>query len=56
MAGEDSGAEYEKIRRTNQEVFQIMEKFFELVENSLLISIAVEEKMAFFLYIIKEEE
>lgn len=53
---EECEAEYEKIRRNHQEVFEIMGKFFELVEKSLMVSIPTEEKMAFFLYIIKEGE
>lgn len=54
-ASEEFNAEYAKIRREHSEIFAIMEKFFELVESSLQVRIPVEEKTAFFLYIIKED-
>lgn len=47
--------EYTKIQKEHKEIFDIMEKFFELVEGTLRVKIPVEEKTAFFLYIIKEE-
>ena len=50
----DYETEYSRIRREHKEIFEIMEKFFGLVEESLQVSIAIEEKMAFFLYIIKQ--
>lgn len=52
---ESSAGEYEKLRREHRKVFEIMEKFFELVEQALMVNITVEERIAFFLYIIKEE-
>lgn len=52
---EEFNAEYAKIRREHGEIFAIMEKFFQLVESSLQVRIPVEEKTAFFLYIIKED-
>lgn len=48
--------EYTKIEKDHRVIFEIMEKFFTLVENSLQVSITIEEKIAFFLYIIKEEK
>ncbi len=53
---EEYEAEYASIQRKHTEIFEIMEKFFDLVENSLHVSISIEEKIAFFLYIIQEEE
>lgn len=47
--------EHSKIRTRHKEIFEIMETFFELVENSLQVKISTEERTAFFLYIIKEE-
>lgn len=55
QGSEEFSAEYSKIRKEHREIFDIMEKFFDLVESSLRIRISVEEKTAFFLYIIKEE-
>ena len=37
-------------------IYEIMEQFFKLVENSLQVSISIEEKIAFFLYIIGGNE
>ncbi len=54
-ASHELKAEYESIRENHKECFTIMEKFFELVEESLQVKIPVSEKMAFFLYIIKED-
>lgn len=54
-SSEEFNAEYAKIRREHGEIFAIMEKFFQLVESSLQVRIPVEEKTAFFLYIIKED-
>lgn len=55
-ASEDYSAEYAKIQKNHTQIFEIMEKFFDLVESSLHVSISIEEKIAFFLYIINEEE
>lgn len=54
-ASDELKEEYEALREHHKECFIIMEKFFELVEESLQVKIPVSEKMAFFLYIIKEE-
>lgn len=52
---DDSEEEYAKIQVQHREVFEIMERFFTLVESSLMVSITIEEKIAFFVYIIKED-
>lgn len=52
---DDSEEEYARIQVKHREVFEIMERFFTLVENSLMVSITIEEKIAFFVYIIKED-
>lgn len=44
--------EYKKICKNHNVVFEIMEKFFLLVEKSLKISISIKERIAFFLYIL----
>ncbi len=53
---EEMEEEYIKIEENHRVIFEVMEKFFALVENSLQVSITIEEKIAFFLYIIKEEK
>ncbi len=52
---EEMEEEYIKIEEDHRVIFEIMEKFFALVENSLQVSITIEERIAFFLYIVKEE-
>ncbi|MEG0166081.1 BglG family transcription antiterminator [Anaerorhabdus sp.] len=47
---------YERIIRNHNEIYLIMEKFFELVEKSLLITISRNERYAFYMYIISERE
>lgn len=47
---------YYKLKEKYNSVFVIMEKFFRLVEDVLLISISISEKHSFFLYIINNEE
>lgn len=46
---------YLKFRDEQRYVFNLMEKFFALVEESLLISIPIHERYAFFLYIFNKE-
>ena len=53
---EEYEEEYASIQKNHTQIFEIMEKFFDLVEDSLHVSISIEEKIAFFLYIINEEE
>lgn len=48
--------DYYDIASRHHRVFTIMEKFFQLVEDALLITIPISERHAFFLYIIKHEE
>lgn len=47
-------AEYQNIQKEHKEIYGIMEKFFDLVEGALRVKIPLEEKTAFFLYMIKE--
>ena len=49
---EEDIEQYAAIARKQGSIFEIMEKFFTLVESSLLITIPVKERIAFFLYII----
>ena len=49
---EEDMEQYTAIARKHGGIFEIMEKFFTLVERSLLITIPVKERIAFFLYII----
>ncbi len=49
-------AEYEMIAEKHGVIFEIMERFFDLVEKSLKVKILVKERIAFFLYIILKEE
>ncbi len=49
---EDFVKEYKRIKEEYPDVYLIMERFFELVEDSLQISITKSEKVAFFLYIL----
>lgn len=53
---ENDQREYERIAEKHGVVYEIMEKFFELVENSLNVTIVAKERIAFFLYIILKEE
>ena len=53
---ENDQREYEHIAEKHGVVYEIMEKFFELVENSLNVTIVAKERIAFFLYIILKEE
>lgn len=46
---------YYKYRDEQSNVFDLMEKFFALVEESLLITIPIHERYAFFLYIFNKE-
>lgn len=46
---------YFKYRDEQKYVFNLMEKFFALVEESLLITIPIHERYAFFLYIFNKE-
>lgn len=46
---------YYKYRDEHSNVFNLMEKFFALVEESLLITIPIHERYAFFLYIFNKE-
>lgn len=46
---------YFKYRDEQRYVFNLMEKFFALVEESLLITIPIHERYAFFLYIFNKE-
>ncbi len=48
--------EYIRISNEHRVIYEIMEQFFKLVENSLQVSISIEEKIAFFLYIIGGNE
>ncbi len=52
---EDLVEAYMQIRNEHGNVFNLMEKFFSLVEESLLITIPIQERYAFFLYIINKE-
>lgn len=47
---------YLQIQKNHSSVFVLMEKFFDLVEESLLIQIPISERYAFFLYMISEEK
>ena len=47
--------EYYRVKKEYPDVFLIMEKFFEMVENTLQVRIPISERTAFFLYIIEEE-
>ena len=47
--------EYYRVKKEYPDVFLIMEKFFETVENTLQVRISISERTAFFLYIIEEE-
>ena len=47
--------EYTRFKLEHDKVFILMEKFFTLVEEALLITISVSERYAFFLYIINHE-
>lgn len=47
--------DYKWIKEKHQSVYEIMEKFFSLVEQSLLISISIKERLSFYQYIIKKE-
>ena len=47
--------EYYRVKKESPDVFLIMEKFFEMVENTLQVRIPISERTAFFLYIIEEE-
>ncbi len=47
--------EYYRVTKEYPDVFLIMEKFFETVENTLQVRISISERTAFFLYIIEEE-
>lgn len=47
--------DYLRIAEKHSTVFEIMEKFFSLVENTLKISIPIRERLPFFLYIILKE-
>ena len=55
-SGEAYEEEYERIQNEHQEVFSIMERFFELIEKYLMVSISLEEKNAIYLYLLKEEK
>ena len=48
--------EYYRVKKEYPDVFLIMEKFFETVENTLQVRISISERTAFFLYIIEEEK
>lgn len=48
--------DYEQIARDHSIIFSMMEKFFHLVEESLMVTIPISERHAFFLYIIKNKE
>lgn len=48
--------DYYKLKEKHNSIFVLMEKFFRLVEDALLISISISEKHSFFLYIILNEE
>ena len=45
----------ERLKKEYPDVFLIMEKFFEMAENTLQVRIPISERTAFFLYIIEEE-
>lgn len=47
--------EYYRVKKEYPDVFLIMEKFFEMAENTLQVRIPISERTAFFLYIIEEE-
>lgn len=47
--------EYYRVKKEYPDVFLIMEKFFEMAENTLQVRIPISEGTAFFLYIIEEE-
>lgn len=47
---------YERIIKEHNDIYMIMEKFFELVEKSLLITISRRERYAFYMYILSERE
>lgn len=53
LESEEFIEEYSVIRKNHKEIFEIMESFFMLVENSMQVTISTEERMAFYLYIIK---
>lgn len=53
---EDVMESYLDFKHNHNKVFILMEKFFALVEEALLISISIPERYAFFLYIINDEE
>lgn len=46
---------YYRVKKEYPDVFLIMEKFFEMAENTLQVRIPISERTAFFLYIIEEE-
>lgn len=48
--------DYDQISKEHSLIFSMMEKFFHLVEESLMVTIPISERHAFFLYIIKNEE
>ncbi len=54
-ASRDYQREYERFRTSYPDVFQVMGKFFSLVEKTLKVRIPISERTAFFLYIIEEE-
>lgn len=47
---------YLEFKKKYNKVFILMEKFFGLVEEALLISISISERYAFFLYLINDEQ
>ncbi|MCI8374380.1 MAG: PRD domain-containing protein [Lachnospiraceae bacterium] len=53
-ASEEFGREYHRIRKSDPDVFALMEKFFDLVEKTLRVRISISERVAFFLYITEE--
>lgn len=53
---DETADNYYKLREKHNSVFVLMEKFFHLVEDVLLISISASERHSFFLYIINSEE
>lgn len=55
VVDEDIEQLYEKMRQRHSKIFEILERYFAVIEECLLVSISTSERYSFYLYIIQEE-
>ncbi len=54
-AEDDVEDAYQAIQQQHPKVFALIEKYFRMVEESLLVTISISERYAFYLYILQED-